>query len=347
MPLQDLVQHDAVEEAAEAETEQHAGGGRKRTRIGLACEFAGEGISVSAHVLLPPLHGAVMRAPPLLAAGAGTSSQKNSRGMALAPFGSAPPGAVCCRGTRHESALLARQTRCALRHGARSASSRTARRHRQGDDVRDLRFGPAPVRRLHADDEDGRHPRARVHGRGGRGRLGTIASSRSAIGWWCRSPSAAASATNASAATSPPASAPTATVRWPIRCSDTPVRTVRLHPPHRRLSRRPGRIRARAVRRCRTGQDARRLERRAGAVPRRHPAHRLAGRGAMRHRAHRHRRDVGCRPGRAVRDAQRGAAGRTRGGCHRPCARASGHGRGRRRLPINFEKRACSIAWPN
>jgi uncharacterized membrane protein len=35
---------------------------------------------------------------------------------------------------------------------------------------RHLRLRPAPLRRLHPDDEEGRHPRPRVHGRGGRGR---------------------------------------------------------------------------------------------------------------------------------------------------------------------------------
>ena len=34
----------------------------------------------------------------------------------------------------------------------------------------DLRLRPAPLRRLHPDDEARRHPRPRVHGRGGRGR---------------------------------------------------------------------------------------------------------------------------------------------------------------------------------
>ena len=34
----------------------------------------------------------------------------------------------------------------------------------------DLRLGPAPLQRLHADDEEGRHPRPRVHGRSRRGR---------------------------------------------------------------------------------------------------------------------------------------------------------------------------------
>ena len=36
---------------------------------------------------------------------------------------------------------------------------------------RDLRLGPPPLRRLRAGDEEGRHPRPRVHGRGRRGRL--------------------------------------------------------------------------------------------------------------------------------------------------------------------------------
>ena len=42
--------------------------------------------------------------------------------------------------------------------------------HRQDHLHRHLRLGPAPLRRLHADDGGGRRARPRVHGRGGRGR---------------------------------------------------------------------------------------------------------------------------------------------------------------------------------
>ena len=77
---------------------------------------------------------------------------------------------------------------------------------------------------------------------------------------------------------------------------------VRLRPPDRRLCRRPGGISARALFRRRADRHSRRAGRRQGAVPVRHPADRLAGGGAMRHRAGRHGRGVGLRPGRPVRD---------------------------------------------
>ena len=53
--------------------------------------------------------------------------------------------------------------------------------------------------------------------------------------------------------------------------------------------------------------------RRAGAVPVRHLPDRLAGRGAVRHPAHRHRGDLGLRPGRADGDPQRRPARREAG----------------------------------
>ena len=102
-------------------------------------------------------------------------------------------------------------------------------------------------------------------------------------------------------------------------------RPVRLYPPDRRLCRRPGRVRARALRRRRTGQDSRRPDRRAGAVPRRHLPDRLAGRGAVRHPADRHGGDLGLRPGRPVRDPQRRAARREAG---------------------DLRSTACPSAWP-
>ena len=108
-------------------------------------------------------------------------------------------------------------------------------------------------------------------------------------------------------------------------------RPVRLHPPDRRLSRRPGRIRARAVRRRDAHQGARRPDRRAGAVPRRHLPDRLAGGRAVRHPADRHGRDLGLRPGRPDGDPQRHPARREAGRRHRPPAGAPRHGGGGRR----------------
>ena len=57
-------------------------------------------------------------------------------------------------------------------------------------------------------------------------------------------------------------------------------------------------------------EDSAVAQRRAGAVPRRHLPDRLAGRGAMRHPAYRHGRDLGLRPGRPDDDQQRRPARR-------------------------------------
>ena len=78
-------------------------------------------------------------------------------------------------------------------------------------------------------------------------------------------------------------------------------------------------------------QDSGRIDRRAGAVPRRHLPDRLAGRGAVRHPADRHGRGLGRRAGRPVRDPQRRHARRRAGDLHRQRARAARHGPRRRR----------------
>ena len=77
-------------------------------------------------------------------------------------------------------------------------------------------------------------------------------------------------------------------------------RGLRLFAPHRRLRRRAGRVRARALRGRRAPRDSRRHRRRQGAVPLGHPAYRLDGRRQLRHRARRRGRRVGLRPGRPV-----------------------------------------------
>ena len=69
---------------------------------------------------------------------------------------------------------------------------------------------------------------------------------------------------------------------------------LRLLAPHRRLRRRPGRVRARAVRRRRADQDRERPLRRAGAVPLGHPADRLHGRRVLRHPRRRGRSPSGA-----------------------------------------------------
>ena len=83
-------------------------------------------------------------------------------------------------------------------------------------------------------------------------------------------------------------------------------RRLDLRPPDRRP---PGRARARAVRRHLRLQGAGRAERRAGALPRRHPPDRVRGRRAERaRRAGRHGRDRRRGPDRARDDHDREAA---------------------------------------
>ncbi len=72
--------------------------------------------------------------------------------------------------TRDESIVLARQGRHPLRHGPRSPDRGCARRHHQGDLLRDLRLGPPPHGRADAHHGERRRARPRVHGRGGGGR---------------------------------------------------------------------------------------------------------------------------------------------------------------------------------
>ena len=69
-----------------------------------------------------------------------------------------------------------------------------SRRDREDHLHRDLRLRPAPLRRLHPHDGEGRHPRPRVHGRGRRERPGRRQPARSATAWSCRSRSPAATA---------------------------------------------------------------------------------------------------------------------------------------------------------
>ena len=122
------------------------------------------------------------------------------------------------------------------------------------------------------------------------------------------------------------------------------VRLLRLGPVRllahvRRLSRRAGRVRARAVRRRRPAQGARLAHRRAGAVPLRHLPDRLHGRRELRHQARRHGRRLGLRAGRPVRDQERVSARRRARDRDRPLSRAAGAGRARRAAPRSLELR--------
>ena len=68
--------------------------------------------------------------------------------------------ATCWMGTQHRRG----------QRRPRPEDPQPPRRDREDHLDRDLRLGPAPLRRLHPDHGEGRHPRPRVHGRGRRGR---------------------------------------------------------------------------------------------------------------------------------------------------------------------------------
>ena len=133
-------------------------------------------------------------------------------------------------------------------------------------------------------------------------------SSRWASAWSCRSSSPAANASSARSSSSRPATTP-------IRPTNPILSEIAYGYPmagafgysHLTGGYAGGQAeyRARALLRHRPDRDSRRHRRRQGAVPLRHPAHRLDGRRELRHRARRHRRGVGLRPGRAVRHPER------------------------------------------
>ena len=181
-----------------------------------------------------------------------------------------------------------------------------ARRHHQGDELRDLRLGPASDGRPDADHEERRRARPRVHGRGGRGRARASPSSRRATGSSCPSTSIAANAGSASWAT--------------IRCCQRSNRNAEMAAEQFGYTTaglfgyshltggycgRPGRICARADGRRRAHEGAGRHERRGGAVPHRHLPDRLPGRRAGRDQGRRDRRDLGRRARSAISPSSR------------------------------------------
>ena len=167
------------------------------------------------------------------------------------------------------------------------------RRDREDHLDGDLRLGPAPLRRLRADDEEGRHPRPRVHGRGRRDRPRR----REPQGG---RPRRRAVPDRVRELLGVPARALLGVreLEPERRAGGEDVRPrdggdLRLLAPDRRLRRRAGGVRARAVRRRRADQDRGRPDRRAGAVPVGHLPDRLHGRGVL--RDHRRRGDRGVR----------------------------------------------------
>ena len=167
---------------------------------------------------------------------------------------------------------------------------------------------------------------------------------RAATASSCRSRSPAAAAS--SARTSSPVNCETLEPRE-VRSGGRPARPegrrpVRLHEVLRRLRRRPGGVRARAVRRRRSARGARGLSRRAGALPHRHLPDRLDG-----DRLGRARR--AARPSRSSARARSASWPRRRRGCRARArdrastsSRTGSRSRGARRRPRR-STRATSI----
>ena len=204
-------------------------------------------------------------------------------------------GATACARCAGTARRTSAATRCPI-----PKIEDAARRDHQGDELRDLRLRPAPLRRLHARHEDRRHHGPRVHGRGGRGRARRT---RQAQG---RRPGRRAVHDHLRRVRPVPArqllglrAHQPQQGRWPTRLFGHT--TAGLFGYTHLTGGYPG-GQAEYVRvpfaDVDPHQGAERADRRAGAVPRRHLPDRLAGGGAVRHPADRHGRDLGLRPGR-------------------------------------------------
>ena len=101
---------------------------------------------------------------------------RHARGRARRAQAQAAPGAAAATsraregGCRDEGERLVGPQHGPGRERPGPEDPQRPRRDREDHVDGDLRLGPAPLRRLHPDDEEGRHPRARVHGRGRRDR---------------------------------------------------------------------------------------------------------------------------------------------------------------------------------
>ena len=243
----------------------------------------------------------------------------------------------------HESPGLARHHRYPLRHCSRSQDRGRPRRDHQSHELRDLRLGPASLRPFHARHEERRHHGPRDHGRSRRGRLRRERQAKvgervvvpfTIICGECeqcrRGNFSVCERTNRNKELADTAFGHT---------------TAGLFGYTHLTGGYPGgqaeylRV---PVRRRDAHQGAGRHHRREAAVPQRHFPDRLAGRGAMRHRADRHGRDLGLRPGRPDGDPQRDPAGRETGRRDRPRSRTPVDGRGRRRDHRSISRRKAS-----
>ncbi|CAA9537165.1 MAG: Threonine dehydrogenase and related Zn-dependent dehydrogenases, partial [uncultured Sphingomonadaceae bacterium] len=184
---------------------------------------------------------------------------------------------------------LAGPTQDSGRYGSRSRDRQPARRDHQDHLHRDLRVGPPPLRRLHPDDAAGRHPGPREYGRGGRGRpqehAEEGAAGRDPVHHLVRQLLLLRQAAILGVRQRQPCDH-VRPVRDAVRIPDG--RRVRLRASDGRLCGRTGRISARSLFGRRPDRHPRRHGRRRGAVPVRHPAHRLDGGGECRDRGRRH-----------------------------------------------------------
>src|SRR5918992_2586489 len=108
--------------------------------------------------------------PALQAAHGGGRDPDHRRPTHGSPLGHPSAQSALSREKCHESSLLARQDRPPGRDGPRSRDPQSPRRHRAHHLDGDLRLRYPSLRRLHPHAQEGRHPRPRVHGRGGGGR---------------------------------------------------------------------------------------------------------------------------------------------------------------------------------
>ncbi|CAA9494543.1 MAG: Threonine dehydrogenase and related Zn-dependent dehydrogenases, partial [uncultured Solirubrobacteraceae bacterium] len=204
------------------------------------------------------------------------------------------------------------------RERARSEDPQRARRDREDLVDGDLRLGPAPLRRLHPGDAQGRHPRPRVHGRDRRDRQGRVEPQgrrpcRGAVSDCLRLlQRVLARAVLGLRELQPQRLDGREDVRRRA------MRDLRLLASHRRLRGRAGGVRAGPVRRRRADQDRQRPRGRAGAVSLRRLSDGLDGRRDVQHPARRHRRRLGLRARRAVCDRERVPAGCRAGDRDRP-----------------------------